>query len=537
MSRKPNTLEDGYQGNPRLKIKNVRQSWTKEQLAEYMKCKNDPIYFIETYCKIVHPDDGIINLNLRDYQKELVSKFHNNRFVVCMQSRQTGKSTTASSYILHYVLFNSSKTVGILANKGETAREILGRIQLAYEHLPKWLQQGVVEWNKGSCVLENNSRILAAATTGTAIRGYTFSYLFIDEAAFINEHIWDDFYKSVYPTISSGKETKITLVSTPNGYNHFYKIWTNAEEGNNSFVTHLVTWQQVPGRDEEWMKETIRNTTQHDFEQEHNCSFQGSANTLINMHTLANMACRNPIFSKDGLDILEKPDKKDVYVLVGDVAEGVGGDYSTLVVFKISGDIYKIVAKFRSNQISTLLFPDIIYRLGKDYNNAYVLLETNGPGKQVADSLFGELEYENVLTSKLGGPKGQRIDGGFGPGGSRLGIKTTTVVRRIGCNLLKTLIEEKKLLVEDVDIIQELSVFVHRKGKYQADSGYHDDLAMCLVLFSWLSNEKYFKDLNDLDIRSSLFKDQIKQIEEELTPFGFIDDGINDYGQDNDFNW
>jgi hypothetical protein len=520
------TDTSSFMGNSLLKSVGEEYDWTKEEVAEYLKCKNDPVYFAETFCKIVHVDDGLVPYKPYDYQKEMIEKLHNNRFVVAMQSRQTGKSTTVAAYILHYILFNQSKTVGILANKKDTAVEILSRVQLAYQHLPKFIQQGVKEWNKGSFELENGSRVLAASTSSDSIRGKSLSYAFIDEVAFIPPHVWDDFYKSTYPTISSGKETRLTLVSTPNGMNHFHKIWTDAEEGRSAFVTHKVSWEQVPGRDAKWREETISNTSEQDFAQEHALSFLGSANTLIATWKLKQMGHTQPLFEKDGVQVYHKPKQNGIYVGVCDVAEGVGGDYSTMAVIDISGDHgYKIAATYRSNKISTLLFPDIIYKLASDYNNAYILIETNSIGKQVADVLHGEFEYENILLSTSGGRKGQTISSGFGASGGKLGVKTTSPLRRIGCSTLKTLIEENKLIVESHDIISELTTFVFHKGKYQAEVGHHDDLTMTLVLFGWLTQQPYFRELLDINIREELYADKIKSIEADLLPFGFIDDG------------
>lgn len=521
--------DNSYMGNILLKPTGVKQEWTKEQIAEYIKCKNDPVYFAETYCKIVHVDHGLINFKPYDYQKKLIQKLHDNRFVIAMQARQTGKSTCVAAFILHYILFNQSKTVGILANKMATAMEILGRVQLAYQHLPKFIQQGVAEFNKASFLLENGSRVLAAATSSTAIRGFSFSMIFIDEVAFIPPNTWDDFYKSTYPTISSGQETKVVLVSTPKGMNHFHKIWVDAEARRNSYITHKVTWEEVPGRDEKWKSETIANTSEMDFAQEHGLSFLGSANTLIATWKLKQLAYRSPLYIKDDLQVFYKPRKDGIYVGICDIAEGIGGDYSTMSVIDISGENgYKLAACYRNNKISTLLFPDIVHKVATEYNNAYLLIETNSIGKQVADVLHGEFEYENILMTTSGGRNGQTISSGFGSSGGKLGVKTTIPVRRIGCSTLKTMIEENKLIVESHDVISELASFVFHHGKYQAESGHHDDFVMTLVLFAWLVTQPYFRDLLDINIRGELYKDKIRQIEEELLPFGFIDDGIND---------
>lgn len=248
-------FDKGYNGNPLLKKARKRISWTQDQVQEWLKCAQDPIYFAEKYIKVVHVDRGFVPIELYDYQKEIIDKLQNNRRVTVVTSRQAGKTTTAAVIILHYILFNEHKRVALLANKGDAAREILERIKNSYEALPEWLQQGVVEWNKGSISLENGCIVLAAATSSSAIRGKSINLLYIDEAAFVEN--WDEFFASVFPTISSGETTKILFTSTPNGLNHFYKTCMGAKEGTNGYQYVEVPWQQVPGRGETWMRETL----------------------------------------------------------------------------------------------------------------------------------------------------------------------------------------------------------------------------------------------------------------------------------------
>ena len=514
-----------YLGNPLLKKANVPIDFTPEQVEEYIKCADDPIHFIRTYMKIVTVDEGLIGFDMWDFQEDMIQQFHDNRFVICKMPRQTGKSTTIISYLLHYVLFNQDVRIGILANKGSTARELLGRWQLAYENLPIWMQQGVVEWNKGNIELENGSKILASSTSSSAIRGGTFNIIFLDEFAFVPEHIAEDFFRSVYPTISSGNTTKVLIVSTPNGMNQFYKMWMDSVEGRSDYIPIDVHWSAVPGRDSKWKEQTIRNTSEDQFRIEFETEFIGSTNTLISASKLSMLAFREPIARGDGLDVYERALPKHIYFMSCDVARGAGKDYSAFSVIDITDTPYKVVAKYRDNRISPLLYPNVIEKVAKDYNEAYVLIEVNDIGGQVADTLYQDLEYENILSSTIKGRSGQVLSAGFGRG-SEMGLKTTAQVKRIGCRVLKTLIEEDKLLIVDFQTIAELTCFAVKGKSYQATEGSNDDLVMTLVLFSWVSNQRYFKDLMDQDLRLKLHEQRIREIEEDVTPFGFISDGL-----------
>ena len=526
-------IPDSYLGNPNLKPANVPVHFSPEQVEEYIKCQGNPIYFIENYVKIVTLDEGIQPFIPWDFQRELLDKIHNNRFVITKYPRQSGKSTSVIAYILHYVLFNPQVTVGILANKLQTARELLSRLKMAYENLPKWMQQGVEEWNKSSIDLENGSRILASSTSSSAVRGGSFNMIFLDEFAYVPQEVAEEFFSSVYPTIASGKESKVLIVSTPKGLNLFYKLWVGAEEGHNDYVPVEVHWSQVPGRDAAWKKQTIANTSEQQFRVEFECDFIGSMNTLISAPKLKTMAWKNPIIrNDDGLDIIEKPQKDHVYAMTVDTSRGVGIDYHAFTIIDVTQHPYKLVAKFKNNKLSPLLYPDIIYRVATEYNEAHVLIELNDIGESVANTVYEELEYDNVVMTTMKGRGGQVAGGGFGPGRQQRGVKTTNPVKRVGCSILKSLIEEDKLILEDYDILHELTTFVEKKGSYEADTGHHDDLVMCLVLFSWLTKQTYFKDQTDLDIRKMLYEKQIKEIEEDMTPFGFLNDGMSDSGNE-----
>ena len=519
--------KETYLGNPQLKAAFVPVEFTEDQVKEYIKCKNNPTHFISNYVQIVDVDKGLVPFELRDYQKNMVDTFSDQRFVICKMARQSGKSTTIIAYLLHYVLFNESTNVAVLANKKALAVELLGRLQLAYENLPKWLQQGVVTWNKGNLEIENGSKIIAAATSGSAIRGGSYNIIFLDEFAHVPSNISEQFFNSVYPTISSGETTKVLIVSTPNGMNMFYKMWVDAEEKRNSYSPIEVHWSQVPGRDEKWKQETIKNTSELQFQQEFECDFIGSANTLINGAKLRQIPFKNPIFSHEGLDVYQQPIEHHTYVVIVDTSRGQGLDYSAFSVIDVSQMPYRQVVKYRNNEISPMLYPNAIYAIAKKYNEAFVLVEVNDIGGQVADILYYDIEYENIMMTSMKGRAGQQIGGGFAKD-SCLGIKTTKQVKRIGCATLKDMIEHDKLIIEDFDTISELTTFSSKGQSYEAEEGAHDDLVMTLVLFSWLVQQRYFKDLTNMDIREKLFSEQMKMLEDELTPFGFINDGQED---------
>lgn len=512
-----------YLNNPQLKAAGVKIPFTQEQVQEFVKCAKDPIYFIKTYCKIISLDKGLINFEMFGYQEKFVLDMHNNNRIISMQPRQMGKTQTVAAYILHYVLFNSHKTVAILANKAAAAREILARFQLMYENLPKWLQQGVTTWNKGDIELENGSKVFTAATSGAGIRGKSVNFLYVDEAAIIPNTVAEDFFTSTYPTISSGKTTKVVLTSTPLGYNHFWKFWNEAVEKINGFIPVEVKYWEHPDRDEKWAEQQRQLLGDLKFNQEVLCAFLGSSLTLIRSDVIGRLSPMRPIYSKDGLDVFEEPVPGHSYVTVVDTAKGVGGDYSAFSVIDITEVPYKQVAKYRDNKISPLLYPNIINKVSTDYNKAYVLVEINS-SEQVPTILYTELEYENILFVNRTS-RGQSVTGGFGGGAVQLGVNTDKKIKRIGCTNFKSLVEENKLLIRDIDTIAEISTFIEVKGSYAADDGYHDDLVMPLVLFGWLVSNSYFKELNNVNIRTAMYEAHIRQIEDELTPFGFYDDG------------
>ena len=522
-------MTDNYLGNPNLKKVNTPVEFTKEQIIEYQKCNEDPLYFMETYMKIVSLDEGLVPFKMYDFQKHIVRTIHDNRFTICKLPRQSGKSTTTVSYLLHYALFNPNSNIAILANKSSTARDILSRVQLAYENLPKWLQQGVINWNKGNIELENKSQIVAAATSSSAIRGGSYNIIFLDEFAFVPANIAEMFFSSVYPTISSGQKTKMIIVSTPYGMNQFYKLWSDAENGRNDYVPIEVHWSEVPGRDEDWKERTIRNTSPEQFQQEFECEFLGSVNTLISPAKIKNMVFKKPKTSNAGLDVYEDPVKGKTYTITVDVARGVLKDYSAFIVTDVSQFPFNIVAKYRNNDIKPLLFPHTIDQVAKAYNHAHVLVETNDLGQQIAEALQFELEYDNLLMTTNRGRAGQILGAGFSGRGAGFGVKMTKQIKKIGCANIKTLIESDKIQVNDFNIVEEMSTFVRRGQSWQAEEGNTDDLMMCLVIFGWLSNQPFFKEMTDTNARQMLYDEQQHLIEQDMAPFGFVDDGIPDH--------
>ena len=524
----PSTYDDVYLGNPLLKKANVQQEFTKEQILEFMACKNDPVYFARNHVKIVSLDEGLVPFQPYDFQEKLIRNFHENRFNICKMPRQTGKSTTSVSYLLHYAVFNDNVNIGILANKAATARDLLGRLQTAYENLPKWMQQGIIAWNKGSLELENGSKILAASTSASAVRGMSFNILFLDEFAFVPNHIADSFFASVYPTITSGKSTKVIMVSTPHGMNHFYRYWHDAERGKNEYVPTDVHWSEVPGRDEVWKEQTIANTSEQQFKIEFECEFLGSVDTLIAPSKLRSMVYQQPETRSGGLDVYVSPQKDHDYVMAVDVARGVEKDFSAFIVVDITEFPHAVVAKYRNNEIKPMLFPSVIEEVGKSYNDAFVLCEVNDVGDQVASILNFDLEYKNLLMCSMRGRAGQIVGQGFSGRKTQLGVKMSETVKKVGALNLKTLIEEDKLLSCDYDIMSELTTFIQKNNSFEAEEGCHDDLAMCLVIYAWLVNQDYFKELTDQDVRKRLYEEQKNQIEQDMAPFGFMDDGMGE---------
>lgn len=517
----------GYQGNPNLKRSGVKIEYSREQLVEITKCIKDPIYFIKKYVKIVNVDQGLVPFEMWPFQEDMVQGFHSNRFSICKMPRQVGKTTTVSGYMLWCVLFNDDYKIAILANKGDLARDILGRIKYAYEYLPIWMQQGIMEWNKGNIVLENGSEISAFATSASGVRGGTYNLIFLDEFAFVPQNMATEFFASTYPVISSGKTTKVIIVSTPNGLNMFYKMWVDAVEKRSLYVPFEVHWSMVPGRDNAWKEETIRNTSEEQFRQEFETEFIGSSMTLIPGHKLKTLMFNNPIKKQENLDVYEEPKKGHTYIAIVDCSEGIGYDYSVISIVDVTEIPYKHVAKFRDNKMSPLILPTYLYNLANKYNRAFILVETNSVGQQVVDILHYDLEYENIFRIESHDIKGQHISSGFKKGAA-YGVKTSKTVKKIGCANLKTLVENDKLITTDFDTIAEFNTFVRTGDTFKAEEGNNDDIVMTLVLFSWLTAQSYFKELTDSDVRQKLIEERNLQLEEEMLPVGELNDGLQE---------
>ena len=521
-------MSDVYLGNPNLKKANTPIEFSSSNIEEFISCKDDPVYFAKNYVKIVSLDEGLTQFTPYNFQEKLIKNFHHNRFNICKMPRQTGKSTTVVSYLLHYAIFNDSVNIGILANKASTARELLARLATAYENLPKWMQQGILVWNKGNIELENGSKILAASTSASAVRGMSFNILFLDEFAFVPNHVADAFFASVYPTITSGKSTKVIIVSTPHGMNHFYRMWHDAEKNANEYIPTDVHWTEVPGRDSEWKRQTIANTSEQQFKVEFECEFLGSVDTLIAPSKLRTLVYDAPKTKSAGLDVYTDPIRNHDYIVTVDVARGVGNDYSAFVVTDITTFPHRVVAKYRNNEIKPMMFPNIIWEVAKSYNSAYILCEVNDVGDQVAAILQYDLEYQNLLMCSMRGRAGQIVGQGFSGKKTQLGLKMSKTVKKVGSLNLKTMIEEDKLLINDYEIISELTTFIQKNNSFEAEDGCNDDLAMCLVIYAWLVAQDYFKELTDQDVRKRIYDEQKNQIEQDMSPFGFISDGLDE---------
>jgi hypothetical protein len=520
-------VSKGYQNNPNLPREDFKHAFTQDEVNEFVKCADDPVYFATTYMRIINVDKGLMTFDMWDFQKDMLQTFHENRFSICKLPRQVGKTTTSVAFLLHYILFNENVNVAILANKAATAREIMGRLQLAFEYLPRFLKQGVKEWNKGSIELANGSRALADSTSGSSVRGRSFNVIFLDEFAFVPNNIAEAFFMSTYPTISSGQSTKVIIVSTPNGLNLFYRMWEDSIKKRSDYIPIEIHWSMVPGRDEAWKEQTIRNTSEDQFRQEFECEFIGSANTLIHPAKLRSLVWHNPVRHDGFLDILKEPEKDHTYTLTVDVAEGQGLDYSTFSVFDVTTIPYRQVAKYRNNKITPILFPTVILQAAKMYNEAFVLVEINSIGLQVADILHFELSYENLIKIQVKGKLGQQSTPGFTKK-IAYGLKTSTQTKNIGCANLKTLIESDKLIINDEHTIDELMRFSADKKTFKAEEGSNDDLAMTLVHFGWLTSQRYFKENIKNNIREVLQQEQMNIMDEALVPFGIIDNGLDD---------
>ena len=505
--------EFGYLGNPNVKRDGVESQFTIEEIKEYKKCMQDPAYFARTYVKIISLDKGLVPFDLYEYQENMFNHFNSNRFSIVLACRQSGKSISSVAYLLWFTIFNPEKTIAILANKGATAREMLARVTLMLENLPFFLQPGCKALNKGSIEFSNNSKIIAAATSGSSIRGLSINLLFLDEFAFIDNDA--TFYTSTYPVVSSGKDTKIIITSTANGIgNVYHKLWEGAVTGTNAFKPFRVDWWDVPGRDEKWKEQTIANTSQIQFDQEFGNTFQGRGNSLISAECLLAQKAQEPIYTQENVYVYERPIEGHNYIMCVDVAKGRGQDYSTFNIIDTSTNPFRQVAVFRDNNLSALLFPDIIYKYAMTYNEAYVIVESNDQGSVVCNGLYYDLEYENLFVEST-------VKAGA------IGATMTKRVKRIGCSTFKDFVEQKKLSIVDANTIMEMSTFEARGNSFQASGSNHDDLVMNLVMFAWFATTDIFGGLTDIDMKNMLYQEQLQAIQDDLIPFGFIRDNNN----------
>ena len=500
---------DTYLGNANIKRDGVEHSFTREELEEYIKCKESVEYFAENYVKVIHIDYGLIPFKPYPYQRELFKSFQNERFSVVLACRQSGKSISTCAYLLHYAIFNSEKFVAILANKAATAKEMLSRITLMLENLPFFLQPGCKVLNKGSIEFSNNTRMEAHATSSSSIRGKSVSLLYLDEFAFVENDV--EFYTSTYPVVSSGKTSRVIITSTANGIgNMFHKIYEGAVQGTNEFHDCRVDWWDVPGRDEKWKEQTIANTSQDQFEQEFGNSFgRGTGRTLISPTQLLALRAINPIEVKGGTHIYTRPKELHNYVMAIDTARGRGQDYSVFSVIDVTEIPFKQVACFRDNMISPLLFPDFIYKMAKWYNDAYLIVESNDQGSLVWRALRYEFEYENMYVGKVAN-------------GTTFGLEQTRKTKRIGCSNLKDLIEEGKLEVIDAETIRELGTFEAKGSSYEATQGNHDDLVMSLVMFGYFASTNMFTYVTDENMRDMMVEEKNRLIADSVPFMGNI---------------
>jgi hypothetical protein len=522
----------GYNGNSKLRKAYTQISMSQYEIDEFEKCMLDPLYFVKTYVKIVVLGKGLQPFNLYPFQEDMINTFIDERFVICKIPRQSGKSITTVAFLLHSILFNNHYNVAILAHKGSAANGLLGRLKLAYENLPTWLQSGIVEWNKGNIELENGSKIGAFATSADGLRSGSYDAILLDEFAFVPDNIAEEFFESTYPVISAGNKTKIIIVSTPKGMNHFYTSWIRATKKLSDYVPIEVHWSAVPGRDEDWKQQTIRNTSEEQFKQEFETEFVGSSSTLISGGKITQLMSlmENPI-SRDGyVDIYQKPQEGHTYVMSVDVAEGQELDYSCFSIIDVTNLPYVQVAKYRNNKISPLLYPTEIYRWAREYNEAFILVEINSIGLQVADLLYNDFNYENMIRIKPVSKTGQKMSAGSKK--TNLGLKQSVQTKKIGCANLKILMETDKLITIDSETISEFTTFVISKSSYAAEAGKNDDLVMTLVNFAWLTSQSYFRDNVGQDIRSVLQKEQMNIMDSEMMPMIVMDDGLRNLDND-----
>ena len=497
---------EGYLGNHLLKRSGIETEYTEHEMAEYLKCSENPTHFIENYTQIISLDEGLVPFELRGYQENLINHFKDNRFSVVLASRQSGKSITSCAYLLWYILFNPEVTVAVLANKGAIAREMIARIVTMLESVPFFLQPGVKILNKGNIEFGNDSKIVAAATSSSSIRGMSINMLYLDEFAFVEDA--ETFYTATYPVITSGKDSKVIITSTANGVgNMFHKIYESAIHDQSEYKPFTINWYDVPGRDEAWKQQTIANTSEAQFEQEYGNSFLGTGNTLVNSNTLLGLKALEADWTKDEVRVYERPKEGREYICTVDVSKGRGLDYSTFSIFDVTESPFRQVCTYRDNSVSPMLYPDLLNKYCRPYNDALIIIENNAEGGMVATQLHYDIEYPNVFVQGM-----TKADD--------IGVTMSRRIKRIGCSTMKELLEENRLIVVDRHTITELMTFVNKGSSFEADKGYHDDMVMNLVLFSWFITTDYFTSLTDKQVKDLLYSEQQKLIEDDILPVG-----------------
>jgi hypothetical protein len=545
---------EGFRGNLNLKRANTLVSISPEQQMEWVKCSLDPIYFIENHMKVVSKGKKV-SFKLYDWQREVVLSYKNNNRTILGTCRQAGKSTTTVGFILWLILFSSEenpKTIAILANKADVAQEMVQRLQYAYEHVPLWMQQGIKQggWNKTSIILENGSRVFSAATSRDSISGFTIDFLMIDEVAKIED--WKDFWTASSQTLANNPDAKIAMISTPFGLNHFHDFWEAANFKDaenqetrakwNGYYPFKITWDMIPGRDEAWKQQTLADLgfDLQQFRQEQEVEFLGSSYTLLSGSSLEKMKAglQEPVWYDDNLKKYENPIADHLYMLVADVSRGKGLDYSAFIVIDVTSLPFRQVCVYRSNVTTPIDYAQVIGHVAKAYNNAHCLIEINDIGSQVVDALFDDYEYENLFrTTTVGGRSGKRLTTSGDK--SEPGIKTTLPTKNQGCYLLKLLVEQGRLEIVDRNTFNELAVFSKKNKSWEAEEGKTDDLSMCCVLFGWLSEQLYFKELTNIDTIEHLRDSDDDDIMEMIAPCFHAESLDNEPQDEWDFpaNW
>ncbi len=486
----PISYDDRYVLRPGHKV-----NYTKEMVWELQKCASDIVYFAENYFTVLHPIHGKKRLceleGLYDFQKDMIKNFSENRFSIVLASRQVGKTTCSCIYLLWFALFNTDKTLAILANKQSTAQSIVGDIKIAYEQLPAFMKPGVKKYDALTIEFDNGTTVFSRATSEDALRGESVSLLFLDEFAFVPENVADAFWASNFPTISTGGS--IIIVSTPNGTaGLYYELWkkaSNREKDNRGVLwkSIRIRWDQHPDRDEKWKDEMLESIGKVKFSQEFDCSFTGSTYTLITGDTLEKLNSIDPAFYvEEGYYLWKRPEPNRIYLMGGDVAKGANSDFHVLNIFDVT-DFYKNgkyeqVAIFRRNDISAFDFKDKIIEIGKQWNDAMVIIENNDIGHAVVQNLYFDDGYENTWFNQ---DKGE------------YGIRATTKTKPIALSYFKEDIESFKMLIHSEDMVRELSYYEEiRTGIFGARNGreYHDDTVASGYWVSYALRSLYFQD-------------------------------------------